>query len=366
MKSRRPVNEVEKQIAHILSEHLSRVPFVQIESIKMDQEIRSPIHSLGRIADVLINIRIMERNFFIICEVKNFGYPSSVQIAIDKLQTYINLDKITPTPITYIPIIGASWLSPQSRSLCENAGMGWVDLAGNCRIAFDGIYIEREIAGQPKSEARNFRAVFSPKATQVLRTLLRDPGRTWKVADLAKASGVSLGHASNVGAALRDRQWAATENGGLRLTAPDELLDAWRDNYQPVPGKRSSWYSILHGRQMDEALRKALSGSDRAMLGGLSAAHWLAPYVRGNTTMLYADPAVMPHLVDGLKLKPVKSGANVEIIEPDDPMIFQECTEIDGSPPVSSPILTYLDLSCLKDRGQEAADHLRQKFFQWQ
>ena len=101
------------------------------------------------------------------------------------------------------------------------------------------------------------------------------------------------------------------------------------------------------------------------MLGGLSAAQWLAPYMRGNTTTLYADTSVVPELIEMLKLKPTKSGANVEIIEPNDPAILKERVEIPGGPPVSSPVLTYLDLSQLDDRGREAADYLREKLLKW-
>ena len=135
------------------------------------------------------------------------------------------------------------------------------DLAGNCRIAFDGIFIERETAERPKPAARNYRAVFSPKAGQVLRTLLRDPARAWKVTELAEASDVSLGHVSNVRSALRDREWEIVDDDGLHLTAPDALLDAWRNSYEPIRGKRTSWYSILHGRQWDQVLRDAATAA---------------------------------------------------------------------------------------------------------
>ena len=47
----------------------------------------------------------------------------------------------------------------------------------------------------------------------------------WKVADLAKKAGVSLGHVSNVRHALIDREWARSDPEGLILTEPDALLD---------------------------------------------------------------------------------------------------------------------------------------------
>jgi len=59
-----------------------------------------------------------------------------------------------------VPLVAAIWLSLESRDICADAGMGWLDLAGNCRIAFDGVFIERETAERPKQAARNYRAVL--------------------------------------------------------------------------------------------------------------------------------------------------------------------------------------------------------------
>ncbi|MER8671229.1 type IV toxin-antitoxin system AbiEi family antitoxin [Mesorhizobium sp. M1156] len=362
------MKEVELQLAGALRQQLEKIPSIEIRSIVAEAELKTNRSMPVQRPDVLAQLCVHDREVTLICEVKELAYPRQIRQAIDTLSVYMARSENRANHENMVGLVAASWLSPESREICAQAGMGWIDLAGNCRIAFDGVFIERETAERPKPAARNYRAVFSPKAGQVLRTLLRDPARAWKVTELAETSDVSLGHVSNVRSALRDREWGIVDNEGLHLTAPDALLDAWRDSYEQVRGKRTSWYSVLHGRQWEEALREELRGPQiegHAMLGGLSAAQWLAPYMRGNTTTLYADTSVMPQLIDVLKLKPTKSGANVEIIEPDDPAILKERVEIAGAPPVSSPVLTYLDLSRLDDRGREAADHLREKLLKW-
>lgn len=368
MKSYKRVKEIEYELADALRQQLERIPSLEIMSINNDRDMSTSRNMPLARPDILAHVKMADRTITLACEVKEPAYPRQVRSATDQLYAYMTRCRLQEDADVVVPIVAASWLSPESREICAEAGMSWLDLAGNCRIAFDGVYIERETADKPKPAARNYRAVFSPKAGQVLRTLLRDPTRAWKVNDLAGASDVSLGHVSNVRSALRDREWAKVDNEGLRLTAPDALLDAWRDSYEPVRGKRSFWYSVLHGRQWEETLREALDRphtAGHAMLGGLSAAQWLAPYLRGSMTTLYADPAVMPELIEALKLKPSKTGANVEVIEPDDPAILKELVEIPGAPPVSSPVLTYLDLSHLDDRGREAAEHLREKLLKW-
>lgn len=362
------MKEAEHHLADALRQQLERIPLLEIQSIDRDWDLRTSPDMPGPRADILARIKMAGRDITLICEVKEPGYPRQVRGAIDQLYAYMARYQTQAEADVIVPLVAATWLSPESRNICAEAKMGWLDLAGNCRIAFDGVFIERETSEKPKPVARSFRAVFSPKAGQVLRTLLRDPTRSWKVTDLAEAAGVSLGHVSNVRTALRDREWATVDDEGLHLTAPDALLDSWRTSYEPVRGRRSSWYTILHGRQLEDTLREALNRPDtegHAMLGGLSAAQWLAPYMRSNMTTLYADTTIMPELIEALKLKPSKSGANVEIVEPDDPAIFKERVGIPGAPPVSSPILTYLDLSHLDDRGREAAEHLREKLLKW-
>jgi hypothetical protein len=360
MKMDARVKELETQVAQALRDQLHRVDFVEVLGLETeDHGSHSPVSR----PDLLVRLNVQGKPITLLCDVKEPGHPRQVRSAIAQLHGYMALQNLTA-----VPVVAASWLSPGSRQLCEESNVGWLDLAGNCRLAFEGVFIERETAERPKVAARAFRSIFSPKSGQVLRVLLRDPAQPWKVNDLAEASGVSLGHVSNVRSALIDREWASADEAGLRLTAPDALLDAWRDEYEPARGERTSWYTILHGRELETTLRNALVHGrldGRAMLGSLSAAHWLAPYARGGNTTIYADATAVPGLVEALKLRSSSGGANVEIIVPDDPDLLNDRVEIADAPPVSPPVLTYLDLSRLDDRGREAADHLRGKLLTW-
>ena len=100
---------------------------------------------------------------------------------------------------------------------------GFLDLVGNARLAFDNVFIERRVSGRPPADRRELKSLFKPKSAQVLRVLLRDPRRAWRVTELAEPAGVSLGHVSNVRAGLLDREWAQVSEGGLFLSEPDAL-----------------------------------------------------------------------------------------------------------------------------------------------
>lgn len=353
------MKSVEKEIADALRALTDRVGFMEIVSIEQEAEHKS--RSSVSAPDLIAEFRLRNKRVTLVCEVKDPGYPRQVRQAISQLHGYIAVQEPDA-----IPMVAASWLSPESRQLCIDGGVNYLDLAGNCRLLLDGVHIERETSERPKAAARAFRSIFSPKSAQVLRVLLRDPARPWKVSDLASAADVSLGQVSNVRSALIERGWAIADDAGLHLTDPAALLDAWREDYEPVKGERTLWYTILHGRELEQALRNALvHSSGRAMLASLSAAHWLAPYVRGGMTYLYADPPAVPGLVDALRLKPVSTGANVQIIVPDDPAVLNERVDAGDGITVAPPVLAYLDLSLMDDRAREAADHLRERLLTW-
>ena len=154
-----------------------------------------------------------------------------------------------------------------------------LDLYGNAHFAFGNVYIERSVPDRPKSETRSLRSLFTPKAAAILRVLLRDPARAWRVTDLAETANASLGHVSNVRKALLDREWIAIRDDGLVLVQPDTLLKSWRENYRQPAGHHISGYTLLHGDQ----LRNTLSGKlnpgpqpPRAICASNSAAQWFA------------------------------------------------------------------------------------------
>ena len=74
-----------------------------------------------------------------------------------------------------IPMLVSPYLSPESRAICADHNVAYLDLCGNAHLAFDGVYIDRAVADKPKAESRALRSIFNPKAAAILRVMLRDP-----------------------------------------------------------------------------------------------------------------------------------------------------------------------------------------------
>ena len=265
-------------------------------------------------------------------------------------------------------VVIAPYLSPAAQQICREENVGFLDFEGNCRLVFDSVFIERAVPLKPATERREIKSIFAPKSAQLLRLLLHDPKRHWKVTQLAEQAGVSLGHVSNVRHALIDREWARSDREGLVLTNPDALLNSWRTVYERPSGRQLPFYTTLHGSALQQRLPDILEEVNRkgdAMLASFSAAQWLAPYARTNTSYLYANDKALSVLRERLDLSSPARGENVIVLQIEDEGLFRDAVEPAPHVRCTSPVQTYLDLYVSGERGREAADHLREEKLKW-
>lgn len=351
------MKHIEREVAAALEHILTDIPFVTVHSVGLSERFQN--YEI----DALLEVEIEGKPYKIVLEVKSSGQPKPIRAAIEQVAR--SALHIGGNPIR---VVGAPFITEAARLLCIDEGVGYVDLAGNCRIVEPNIYISHHGGAKPKAAQRELKSIFAPKSAQILRVLLRHADRAWKVTDLAEAAEVSVGQVSNVRKALVEREWADVEPDGLRLTNRDALLRDWRAHYTPPIGERQSFYTALHGKMLETALADALAEANRAgraAAASFTAADWLAPYGRVPTTYLVAEPKALGALVDHLKLKPVESGANVEILIPDEEQPFIDMRQPRSGLWTTSPLQTFLDLGAAGERGVEAADHLLEKHDLW-
>jgi len=109
---------------------LSDVPSLTIDSIEELPAINMPDYQA-----------IVEGPGFkqiIYLEVKTLGTPKSTREAVNLL-----VRRTQAEPASYGVVI-APYISPGSAVICRESGIGYVDLSGNCSIAFQQIFINRE------------------------------------------------------------------------------------------------------------------------------------------------------------------------------------------------------------------------------
>lgn len=359
LKSIQSVNRIEIQARNALEQVLSRVPIVVVDNI------RSDLPMSNRRIDLVADVRAAGTPYRLLCEILPNGQPRYVNNALLQFREHAAYG----APDT-VPILVAPYFSPGTRALCQQYQVGYLDIEGNAQIAFGGVFIERQMTERPVTERRELKSLFKPKAAQILRAMLRDPHRAWKVAELADVAGVSIGQVSNVRTALIDREWAATTRDGIYLSRPDAVIDAWRDSYEAPAGERHTLYTTLHGAALENGARETLGMANKEMPGAaafasFSAANWIAPYARSSIQYFYATQAGLGRLMATLKLKPVPRGENVVITLVKDEGLLADTIEPATGAICTSPVQTYLDLTLTGERGEEAAHHLREATMTW-
>lgn len=345
--------EMECRAANLLRETLGRVPFLNVRRFDV-----TPLHGDAGY-DLLAEIAVRSgETWTLVGEVKANPRPSIARMAILQLREYLQR-----CPEPRYGVLITPFVSEQTRAICIEHGVGYLDFAGNARLCFDHVFIEMTAPkAQQPSPKKVWKGLFGTRSGRALRRLLAEPRRSWKVAELADAAAISVGLVSNIRRALLEHEWAASGDEGLQLSRPEALLDAWKAAYQPAGEARQTFHTLLHGAPLAEAVRAALAeaGNGRhAILAGATAAQWLAPYAGGGHQRFYADAEGLAALQRHLRLRPAPRGANVIVDYPKDEGIFLDAVEPSPGIWCTSPVQTYLDLSTGNDRSVEAAEHLR-------
>lgn len=354
MKQRSILN-AERQAARVLENFLREIPRFDIDRI--DREGASGSDAKY---DFVVEGTYAGHPVRLAVEVKSNGQPRVMRNAAHQLRR--DLEHWNEKPV---PVVMAPYLSEQARAACREEGVGYADFQGNVHIAFDAVYIDRQVASRPEPERRALRSLFKPKSARILRSLLREPGRGWRVAELAETAQVSIGLVSTIGSALRERGWVEQREQGLVLSNPDDLLDTWAEQYEQPKGEEIRLYTHLHGAPLAERLRNLQLEGGCAVLSSFSAAEWLAPYVRQANTFLYANETGLTALQQGLDLKPAAKGQNFIIRVPDEDGVLDDAVPVANGLYATSPVQTYLDLMQAGERGREGAEHLRAILMKW-
>lgn len=340
--------ELLESLPSALEACLENVPEASIKSVK--REVRYPN---GMIADLVVRLRLLGQERTLIIEAGATGQPKRAREAVDQLSRLVPLQ---PTGNAY-PVFAAPFISEASAAICRESNVGYFDLAGNCWLSFEGVYVERVSPQNPYQEKRDSVSLFSPKSSRVLRTLLNEPKRTWQVQQLSKTASVSIGLVSKLKRNLEDREWIAIGPEGIELIEPEAMLLAWADAYSYKQNGVSEFYSLESVTDAEGAVAAWCreSGVTYA-LTGFSGARLSSPRVRYNRASIYVSSRI-DSLALNTQLKPVDSGGNVLILKPYDEGVFSGARTTYDLRSVS-PVQLFLDVRSMAGRGEEAAEEI--------
>ncbi|MDD3927091.1 MAG: type IV toxin-antitoxin system AbiEi family antitoxin [bacterium] len=344
--------ELIRKTEQALCRCLSDVSFVKIEELQIEPAV------INGQPDMLARLKLPSGETNLVVVVKSNGQPRIARGAVDQI-----IHVARDVPNAYGVFI-APYISPKSAEICTQQNIGYLDFAGNCRLSFWPVYIKSQGENNPFAQKRGLRSLYSPssvKTATILRLLLENPKRVWKIRELADTAGVSLGQASNVKRWLEDREWLQPETEGFLLTDPSSLLSDWADNYDSKCNMVRDFYSMKSIPEIESDLAEFCGEeSIRYALTGIAGGARYAPAVRYQRTTAYIADYEIDKVATALGLKEVPTGANARLMSPCDENVFYGSQLIKDAW-IASPTQVYLDLRNTPGRGEEAAEALLRK-----
>lgn len=260
-------------------------------------------------------------------------------------------------------IIMAPYISEKAEKICVENGMGYVDLSGNMYISVGTIYISEK--GNPnkyskKRKSDNLFRASSTTTSLLIRKLLEDPKKPWKLKKLAEEVGCSIGMVSRVKDKLCDELWAEMTREGLRLIDPQGLLVSWSQEYQHTTANMIICYTLDTIPTFEKRVKEIHNEHEiDCCLTGLAGGVRYTPVVRYNRVHVLVNATALQDFIKISGCKEVSSGANVVLIAAQEDQL-KGCREINGDL-VASPVQVFLDCMQIKGRGAEMADAIFEK-----
>jgi len=344
------IDNIKKNIRNLFES----TDFVKVNSIKSEVKNLFPDQQVQ--PDLIVEVKTKDKKkYFIVIEVKSVGQPRFTRMAISQLKYMVGNKR------NYYGVFAATFISEESKQICNENDIGFIDLAGNCLFKFENVYISIEGHPNPYPNTRPLKSIFATKSTRVLRVFLCNPKKEWFVRDIAKEANISLGQAFNIKQRLLEFEFieatGSGKNSKIKLKKSEQLLREWSKNYTYRKNKIRNFYSMDDVGFLERKLNDYFKENQISYAFTLtSGASRVAPFLRYKRIFTYVNNNV-DHIVKDLNFKEVSTGSNISFLEPYDEGIFYYLQEVNDVKVVSD-IQLYLDLQGYMKRGEEAAEFL--------
>ncbi len=299
-----------------------------------------------------------ERELDLLCVILTSGDLPQVTQALGQIALSTTELKELGTSVVIAPRLGRG-----AQQACRDAGIGYVDLAGNIAIQSEHVYIEISVEREEPLPRRPIQTPFEGKSERVVRRLLLEPGTVWRMRDLAECSEVSLGLASMVTSTLSDLGLLVKGRAGLSVMDPDALLDAWSEEYDLHRSLFQVWRSDRDaGVLQDELGSWSLSSGAMHALTLWSGAQRLLPFDSAAPHLALYWDGDQAALAERLRLSATHGRTMVFVFRPYDQAVFWEAKRYRNGSVVAHPLQLYLDLASGDKDEVALAQRVRERF----
>ena len=258
-------------------------------------------------------------------EIKRTIEPRSIPEVATQAASLVESAGIDATPV-----VAAGYLSPRSRQLLEDFGVSYLDTTGNIRIDAPsaGLFVQTDGADKdPWPQDRNLQTLRGRGAARTLRAIV-DTAPPFGVRELAAKTNTSPATVSRVLELLQTESIVTRQPRGPVLAVDWQgAIRRWAEDYDQNASNVPNTYLAPRGIPFVEDKLKSFRRLRYAATGAFAAQRF-NPIAPARTAALYVDDVVKT--ADRLALREVDGGANVVLLEPFDPVVFDRTIDRDG------------------------------------
>lgn len=256
-------------------------------------------------------------------------------------------------------LVVAQYLSPSTRQSLTDAGLSYIDLAGNVSVTSSsptffifGKGLDKDPLRKP---GRPKATLTGEPAARVVRTFL-DYKKPWRIRDLVESSGASTGSVYRVVEYLESEAIVVRDDlNRLDVTDWQKLLRRWAEDYSFIETNEPSSWIAPRGIETLPTLLAQTEPSEYCVTGSLAAATWAA-YAPTRLVSLYA--ANPTELANQLGLRQTDAGANVLIAKPAFSVLTERTIIREDGIRVAAAAQVAVDLLNGPGRAPAEAEHL--------
>lgn len=246
-------------------------------------------------------------------------------------------------------LVLAPHIRPQQGTVLEQAGIDYVDLAGNAHLNAPGFFVHVEGRQPPKEAAVRPMRLNKAWVKTVMALLVQRDLETAAYRQLTDQADVALGTVAACLNDLANRGLLQERNGKRRIVDRAQLLALWVQAYIDVLRPRLKERRFQVRAETKPELWKRLTEvlADHGIAWGLTgadAAERLTHFFRAEETEIYApigafdDRAIQKQLV----AQPAARVGNLLVIDPPGPLALPPA--INGPIPIAPHLLAYAEL----------------------
>jgi len=302
-----------------------------------------------------------------VIEMKSRLTPMVLEGAIYQVLGYRNELQKSGTFTDLYPMVAAPYISDSVQRRCKELGVGYVDLNGTFALIRNDVYVDIVRPATMFKNPQGVKNIFSSRSRRIVRVLLVNPYKAYRLEELASEARLSIGQVFQVTRRLQEDGLLDRTHQGRVLTKPRKLLRLFAQEIKSDYAHNRSVFNAFSETppaQFAQFLRETCE--HKGVRCAFTLASGLEPNernVREEITAAYLN--VSPeNLRNDLQLEAVGKGANVMLMMPpesdntDAGGVFYRPRNLTNGLTGVNPVQLYVDFTLHGSRGEEQADFL--------